>query len=120
MTFVRKTLSNAAGSRSSSDPSPPIPALSTSASSPPNRATVSATARSASTATPASATTASPPISAATASIGSGLPPCHSNRVPVRGEPPGNRRTDARATAGDEGDAAHARRSLTISWSSTV
>ena len=42
------------------------------------------------------------------------------NRVPVGGEPPRNRRADPRATTGDEGDAAHARRSLTISWSSTV
>ena len=42
------------------------------------------------------------------------------NRVPVCCEPPRNRRADPRPTAGDERDATHARRSFTISWSSTV
>ena len=42
------------------------------------------------------------------------------DRVPVGREPPRDRRADARATAGDERDPGHARRSLTISWSSTV
>ncbi len=46
--------------------------------------------------------------------------PRDGNRISVGGEPAGDCGADARATAGDEGHAGHGRRSLTISWSSTV
>ena len=48
VTLTRSTSSNMSGSRSSRFPDPPMPALRTSASRPPKRSTVSATARSAS------------------------------------------------------------------------
>ena len=42
------------------------------------------------------------------------------DRVAIGGEPAGDGRADARPAAGDERDGGHERRSLTISWSSTV
>ena len=49
------------------------------------------------------------------------LPPARDRDVvAVGGQAAGDSRADARAPAGDERDPGHRRRSLTISWSSTV
>ena len=70
---------------------------------------VSATTRPASSAArPCRRRAARPPISLATSSIGAGPPSRHGDRVAVGGKPPGDRRADARAAAGDERGPAHA------------
>ena len=49
-----------------------------------------------------------------------GAPAGDADLVAVSREPSGDRGADPRAAARDEGDPGHPRRSLTISWSSTV
>ena len=85
-------------------PAPPMPALQTSASSPPKRSMVAATARSASAATPVSADDREAVDLRGDASIGSARRPGHRDRVPVRGEAPRDRGPDPRPAARDESD----------------
>jgi hypothetical protein len=103
--FVRRTSSQVAGSRSRSEPSPPIPALQTSASS------------------------ADVGDDGVAADLGrhvldrAGPPPRHGHRVAVGREPPRDRGPDPGSSSGDESDLVtlcHLPSSRTVSRSSTV